>query len=129
MAQTLTFDTAEVEAYADMLIDSTGVAPAEARKVVAKGALNIKTDARKRRSGSKHFPKLDRAIDYDTQDTPGGGWAEIGPNHDKPQGNLGHIPEDGALRTAPEPYMRPAAETELPKFEKAMEALALKPFA
>jgi hypothetical protein len=128
MAQSLRFDTAEVEAYADMLVDSAGVDPEAARKVVAKGALNIKTDARKRRSRSKYFPKLARAITYDSHPTPGGGWAEVGPDHAKPQGNLGHIPEYGSLKTAPEPYMRPAAETELPKFEKAMEALALKGF-
>lgn len=126
MTQSLRFDVAEVEAYADMLVDSAGVAPAEARKVVAKGALNIKTDARRRREGSKYFPALGRAITYDSHETPGGGWAEVGPDHAKRQGEMGHIPEYGSLKTAPEPYMRPAAEAELPKFEKAMEALALK---
>jgi hypothetical protein len=126
MAQSLKFDTSEVEAYADLLVDSAGVAPKEARKVVAKGALNVKTDARRRRSGSKHFPRLPTAITYDSHETPGGGWAEVGPDHAKPQGELGHIPEYGALKTAPEPYMRPAAEREMPRFEKAMEALAVK---
>lgn len=126
MAQSLRFDTAEVEGWADLLVDSAGVAPKEARKVVAKGALNVKTDARRRRSGSRHFPRLARAITYESHDTPGGGWAEVGPEHGKPQGNLGHIMEHGSLKTAPEPYMRPAAERELPRFEKAMEALAVK---
>jgi hypothetical protein len=126
MSQSLKFDTSEVEAYADMLVDAAGVAPKESRKVVAKGALNIKTDARRRRGGSKFFPRLAAAITYDSHETPGGGWAEVGPDHAKRQGNLGHIMEYGSLKTAPEPYMRPAAEREMPRFEKAMEALALK---
>lgn len=126
MAQSLKFDTAEVEAWADQVVDSAGVAPKEARKVVAKGLLNIKTDARRRRQGSKHFPRLAAAITYDSHETPGGGWGEVGPDHAKPQGELGFIPENGSLKTAPKPYMRPAAERELPRFEKAMEALAVK---
>jgi len=126
MPQSLKFDTVEVAKYADMLVDAAGVAPAEARKAVAKGALNIKTDARRRRSGSKYLPRLAAAITYESQATRTGGWAEVGPEHGKAQGNLGHIPESGTLKNAPEPYMRPAAEAELPRFERAMEAAAAK---
>lgn len=103
-----------------------GVAPVEVRKVVEKGAFNIKNDARQRRSGSRYFPRLASAITYDSGQTPTGSWAEVGPDIERPQGNLGHIPEYGALRTPPEPYMAPAADAELPKFERAMEDLAAK---
>lgn len=127
MSQSLKFDNAEVAGYADMLVDAAGAAPAESRKVVAKGALNIKTDARRRRSGSRHLPGLASAITYEAQATPTGGWAEVGPEHGKRQGTLGHIPEFGTPTNAPEPYMRPAAEAERPRFEKAMEDLAVKP--
>jgi hypothetical protein len=105
---------------------AANVAPADSRAVVAKGALNIKNDARRRRTGSEYFPKLRAAITYESQATPTGGWADVGPEHGKPQGNMGHIPEYGALKTPPEPYMAPAAAAELPRFEKAMQDLAAK---
>lgn len=126
MSKSLKFDVDEVAKFGDLVVSAAGVAPAEARKVVAKGALDIKNDARRRRSGSQHFPRLPAAITYESHVTATGGWADIGPDHDKPQGNLGHIPEYGSLKTAARPYMRPAAEAELPKFERAMEALAVK---
>lgn len=126
MAQTLKFDTSELADVADLLVKAPGVAVREARKVVAKGALNIKTDARRRVSGSTYFPRLAAAITYDSHDTPTGAWAEVGPDHAKPQGELGFIRELGTLKSAPEPYMAPAGEAEKPKFEKAMEDLAVK---
>lgn len=126
MAQSLRFDSAELAEWGDLVVDAAGVAPAEARKIVARGAFNIKKDARQRREGSQYFPALKNAITYDSHVTPAGGWAEIGPDIDKPQGNMGHIPEYGALRTPAEPYMRPAAEAELPRFIEAMEDLAVR---
>lgn len=126
MAQTLKFDTSELADYADLLIEAPGVAVKDARQVVAKGLLNIKTDARRRRSGSKYFPALERAITYESQATPTGATGEVGPDHGKPQGEMGHIPEYGSLKTPAEPYMRPAAEAELPRFEKSMADLAVE---
>lgn len=119
-------DAHELDVLAHDLDRAAGVAPKEARKVVAKGALNIKTDARRRRSGSKYLPALVQAITYESHETPAGGWAEVGPEHGKRQGNLGHIPENGTLTNAPEPYMAPAAAAEQPRFEKAMQDLAVK---
>lgn len=125
-SQRLKFDTAEVAEVADMLVHAAGVAPAEARKVVAKGALNIKNDARRRLAGHPHLRRLPAAITYDSHETPTGGWAEIGPDHDRPQGALGNIPEYGTRKNAPLPYMRPSGEAELPRFERAMGDLAEK---
>jgi hypothetical protein len=119
-------ESPELRKLAFDLDRAANVAPAESRKVVAKGALNIKNDARRRRTGSEYFPRLRYAITYESQATPAGGWADVGPEHGKPQGNMGHIPEYGALKTPAEPYMAPAAAAELPRFEKAMEALAAK---
>jgi hypothetical protein len=119
-------DAHELDVLAQDLDRAAGVAPKDARKVLAKGALNIKTDARRRRSGSKYLPRLAAAITYDSHETPSGGWAEVGPEHGKPQGNLGHIPENGTPTSAPEPYMAPAAAAEQPKFERAMQDLAVK---
>lgn len=125
-SQRLRFDTAEVAEVADLLVHAAGVAPVEARKVVAKGALNIKTDARRRVSGHRHLPRYPAAITYDSHQTPTGGWAEIGPEKDRPQGALGNVLEYGGVREAPLPHMRPAAEAELPRFERAMADLGEK---
>ena len=122
----LKFDTSEVREFAAVLDRAAGVAPVEARKVVARGALNVKRDAQHRVSGSQHFPKLARAFSYDSHETPAGGWAEIGPDAARPQGNLGFIPEYGSLRTAPRPYMLPAGQAEQPRFEKALQDLAAR---
>lgn len=120
------FESSDLPKLAFDLDEAARVAPAESRKVVAKGLLNIKADARRRREGSKYFPRLPYAITYETGMTPTGAWGEVGPDHAKPQGNLGHIPEYGSLRTPAEPYMAPAADAELPRFERAMQDLAEK---
>lgn len=135
MARRLNFDAAEVAAWADILVDAADAAQGESRKVVAKGALNIKTDARRRVSGIAHAPMYPYTITYDSHETPTGAWAEIGPDKEKhvgggphhTPGNLGGFFEFGSPRSAPIPHMRPAAEAELPRFQKAMEAIAAKP--
>lgn len=125
-SRSLTFDTAEVAAVADILVHAADVATTEARKVVAKGALNIKTDARRRVSGLAHIPSYPNSITYDTVELASSATAEIGPDKSKRQGSLGNILEYGSPKRAPIPHMLPAAETELPKFEAAMNALAVK---
>jgi hypothetical protein len=110
------------------------IAPVEARKVVAKGAFNIKKDAQGRVAGIAHAPLYGRTITYDSHETPAGGWAEIGPDKEKQvgggkhhtPGNLGHLFEFGGPRNAPIPHMAPAARAEEPKFAKAMEDLAIR---
>ena len=47
------------------------IAPAEARKVVQRGCLNVKTDWRRRWSGYPHAPRLPYAIGYDTKQLGG----------------------------------------------------------
>lgn len=126
MAGSLRFDTSEVEKLGHLLEQAPGAAVEDARKAVAKGLLNIKVDGKRRISGSKHFKRVAAAITYETHLTPAGAWGEVGPDHDHPQGNLGWIPELGSLKTAPEPYMAPAGQAEAPRFEKAMQDLAVK---
>lgn len=120
------FDDREVRLLSQDLMAAAAAAPKETRAIVQKGALNIKTDARRRRAGSAHFPRLASAITYDTDSSPLGASAEIGPEQDRPQGNLAHIPEYGSLNTPAQPYMAPAADAEVPKFEQAMTALAAR---
>lgn len=120
------FDTHEITVFADAINKASRVAPAEAAKVVFVGALNIKKDARKRISGHRRYKRLPWSIDFDTYRSLKGPSAEIGPNHSKGQGALGNIPEYGSPTSAPIPFMGPAGEAEQPKFERAMEDLAIK---
>jgi hypothetical protein len=120
------FDTHEVTVLADAITKASAPARADVEAVVFRGAIQIKKDAQRRISGHKRWRRLKYAIDFDTYFSLKGPAAEIGPNHGKPQGNLGHIPENGGLHSAPIPYMRPAADAEAPKFAAAMEALAVK---
>lgn len=120
------FDTHEVTVLADAITKASEVAPAEAQKVVFVGALNIKKDAARRIRGHRRYKRLPWSIDFDTYRSLKGPAAEIGPNHSKGQGALGNIPEYGTPTSPPIPYMRPAADAEQPRFEKAMEDLAVK---
>jgi hypothetical protein len=101
MSGSLNFDASEVAKLGDILVSAAGVAPAEARKSLAKGLLNIKVDSRRRISSSRHFRRVAAAITYESHETPTGGWGEVGPDHDHPQGELAFIPELGSLKTRP----------------------------
>jgi hypothetical protein len=134
MSDRLRFDTSEVNDLIVTLNSAGPIARDEARKVVAKGALNIKTGAQRRVTGLAHAPNYPRSITYDTQDRPSGPSADIGPDKQKTvgggpyrtPGNLGAILEFGTSKNSPHPHMLPAAEEELPRFVTAMEALAVK---
>ncbi|WP_329013221.1 hypothetical protein OG271_04010 [Micromonospora rifamycinica] len=119
-------ETGELKRLAVHLEEAAGVAPVEVRKVVQKGALNIKNDARRRVQGLRHAPAYPYAITYDSTETPGGAWADIGPDKDKRQGALGNILEYGTVKNAPIPHMGPAGDAERPRFERALEDLAVR---
>lgn len=98
----------------------------EARKVLVRGALNIKNDARKRASGIGHAPNYPRTIGYDMHWSGDAGWAEIGPRKDyvvgggphRTPGNLGNILEYGNSRTPARPHLGPALDAEVLNFER-----------
>lgn len=96
----------------------------EVDKVVAKGALNIKSDWSRRWSGHPHFPALARSVTYDQFHTPWTSSAEIGPDKGKPQGALGNVIEFGTEHNAPIPGGLPALDAEAPKFERSLADLA-----
>lgn len=120
------FDTHEIVALVDSINKASRITQVEGEKVLFKGAMNIKRDAARRIAGHPRWRRVGPSIDFDMFRSRRGPSAEIGPNHSKPQGNLGHIPEYGTLTSAPIPYMRPAAEAEQPRFERAVEDLAVK---
>jgi hypothetical protein len=100
--------------------------PGEAEKVVAKGALNIKTGAQRRIGRPAHAPAYGSSITYDMRTDMGGPAAEIGPDKSRRQGALGNLLEYGSVNNSPIPHIRPSVDEELPRFEKAMEDLAEK---
>lgn len=126
MADEARFDAHEITGVVDAIGKATRVSLAEVTSVVAKGALNIKTDAAQRISGLKHAPAYPRSIGYDMYVTMTGPSAIIGPDKDKPQGALGNLLEYGSVKNAPRPHLAPAAEAEEPKFAAALEAAMVK---
>lgn len=100
---------------------------AETRKVVSKGLLNIKQDARGRISGLAHAPAYPYSISYETAVVHGTTvYGDVGPDKERRQGALGNILEFGTLKNPPHPHMGPAGEAEEPKFADAMEELVAK---
>lgn len=122
----MNIDTSELKKLEYDFAEAVRMAPAESRKVVQKAALNIKTDAQRRVGGLRHAPAYPRAISYDTRETANGPEAEIGPDKNRRQGALGNLIEFGSVHNAPRPHMIPAAEAEMPRFERFMEDLSVR---
>lgn len=120
------FDHRELDRFAVHLDRTVSAAPDEAAKVVEKGALNIKKDAQRRVGFLRHAPAYPSAIGYDTFRSLRGPAAEIGPDKNKRQGALGNLIEYGSVHNPPRPHMTPAAESEMPRFERAMTDLAAR---
>lgn len=126
---TIRFDDHELVALTKDLDRAAAIAPAEAAKVVTKGAVNIKNDARRRISGLAHAPAYPYSITFDDVHVSKV-WVQtvIGPDKNKRQGALGNVLEYGTRKNPPRPHMGPAGEAEEPKFARAMEDLAVKAF-
>lgn len=121
------FDGHELAALTRDLEKAAAIAPEEAAKVVAKGAVNIKKDARRRVSGLAHAPAYPYSIGFDpVQVTRTQAYTSIGPDKDRRQGPLGNILEYGSPKRPPVPHLGPAAEAEEPRFAKAADELAAK---
>lgn len=90
----------------------------EARAVVARGALNIKNDARDRAPHGPHTPAYAASITYDLGDTVSEIRAAIGPDKNRPQGPLGNIFELGSPGRPPQPHLMPALDAEEPRFRE-----------
>ncbi len=119
-------DTTGLEPLLVVLDSAHADTPREAKRIVAKAAVNVKKDARKRASGLRHAPLYPRSIGYDEVDTALGPAADVGPDKDRPQGALGNILEYGTTNNPPRPHMGPAVAAELPRMEKAAADLAAR---
>ena len=103
--------------------------PPEARKVVSKGSLNIKSATRRRWRGIAHAPRLPLSVSYDMTESAGYISSEIGPV-DGPalQGFLGGIIELGTPHSPPVPGLLPSLAEEEPRFAAACDELLAKAF-
>lgn len=118
---TATFDFSEVDAFAAALDAAAAAIPAAGAAVVAKGALNIKTDAKANLGQHRTLWRLPGAITYDIETVGGVTMAEIGPDQDI--SGLGMGTEMGSVHHAPMPFLHPAFDAEVPRFEVAADAL------
>ena len=114
-------DFSELRALSASIGRASADIVAAARKVVSKGALNIKKDTQAQLDGHGWWTGLARTVNYELV----GLSAEVGFD-DKGQGELAGIHEFGSSKRGPHPTLYPAADREAPKFEKAIADVAAK---
>lgn len=116
--------------FAADLIKSAAKAVVETRAVVAKGAMNIKTEAKAnvQKTAPRRNAHAHSAITYDTSIKPTRVEAEIGYDKDRKPGRLGNLLEfgGGGDHSPPHRDLGLALEAEEPRFESAISALAAR---
>ena len=117
----MSFDDREIRELSVSLGRVPAAMVAEAAAIVAKGSVNIKTDARSRVSDHPTWKRLESTITFEQV----GLTSTIG-YEDRGQGELAGIAEFGSALHAPHPALIPAANAEAPKFTAAMGAAAAK---
>lgn len=102
-------------------------APAETVKVVSRGSLQIKKAWQRRWKGHPHISHLPYTINYDIKSAWHTVSGEIGPDRDRGgQAPLAGIIEYGSPTSPPMPGGLPSLAEEAPRFEKALEDMAVK---
>lgn len=120
-------DFSELEQWTDVLQAAPQIIDVEARAVVSKGCLNIKTEARDNAPRGPHLPYYADSINYDTWVTASGEIVgEVGPAQGRRQWGLGNLLEYGSAHNPPHPHLEPALDHEAPRFVAAAQALAVK---
>ncbi len=97
-----------------------------AKKIVGRGSLNIKRDAKRIIREASHrgyLPHYPRSISYEVKVSGTIVSSEIGPDSAKLQGGLGRILEEGTVNNAPIPHLAPALDAEEHIFYGYMEEL------
>jgi len=122
--------TSGFDEWEDTLDSLPERAAREFRKVVSKGALNIKTEWRATWEASKrfptHIPYLVQGIGYDVDEDVWLFSAEIGVSARNRQQHIAHLLEYGSIHNAPIPGGQMALDAEQPRFVEAVEALGEK---
>ena len=115
------FDMSEVNELAQELVKSEAKVRDEGKRIVKRGAMNVKRTARQMilaSAGSRHPKWYPSSIDFDLDDD--GLVAEVGPRLGKKQAFLGKILEYGTATNPPHPHMNPAADEEEPRMQDAV---------
>lgn len=126
MADGMTVDASEIQALARDIDSASGRILPEMRKVVSKGALNVKNAMQKDLAASAHFRGIARSVNYDMAGNDHFSEAEIGPSSEPGSpGNLANIAYFGGVRgggTVRDP--REPLEEEAESFFEHVERLA-----
>jgi hypothetical protein len=116
------------ETLAARLLAAAAAAPAAVQAVVAKGALNVKTESKRNvlASAPVQNAHAHNAITYDTTVRAAVISAEIGYDKDRNGGALGNLLEFGGGRDFSPPHrdLGRALDAEEPRFEAEMDAVA-----
>lgn len=125
---TATIDASQVSAFAAELRAARPVFGSEAEGVVAKGAQNVKKDAKATLLAAlgspTTLPRLAGAISYDITTGAGVIGAEIGP--DQAISGLGVGVEFGSAHHSPIPFLHPALDREMNNFIRSAAAVVVK---
>jgi len=118
-------DVTELLALAGELTAAGRTVTAQARAVVAKGAVNVKRDWRAGAAGTAgtHAPAYPASITYDLTTSRGAVEAVIGPDKGRPQGALGNLLEFGSANNPPHLDGLRALLAEQPRFVEAMSRI------
>jgi hypothetical protein len=108
----------QVDKLADDLEAVAAKAAPAVKKVVEKGAVNIKTGMRQDATGHPKYKYFPRSISYDITD--GGMGAEIGPDKDLIMGDLGNLLYFGSSNNAPVLDINAPLHKEEPRFADAL---------
>ncbi len=117
-------DTSEVDDLARDIEREARLMPDEAARIVKRGAVKVKADARRNASGHSRAPRLAYSIGFDVEGD--GLEAVIGPDKDSGSGPLATFYEYGSANDAPQPFLAPALDEEAPRFEKALRDAMLE---
>lgn len=122
----MTDGTAELRELAENLGKIAGSAVKDVDEVAKKGAMNIKKEMAYSASWSEHFKGLAGAISFDSAYRPGAVRYEIGPDKNRPGGAIGNVAYFGTSRGGGTLDIEQPLNSEGPRFQSALEALAAK---
>lgn len=117
-------DTRELDQWADALRAAGDDALKQSERMVSKGSLNVKNDARELAPHGPHTPSYRSSISYDITTGEDRVEGEIGPDKNRRQGALGNLFEYGTVDTPAIPHLNPALDAEEPRFYEAAKQLA-----
>jgi hypothetical protein len=118
----ISIDTSQLDELADDLVEVPEETRPKFRKVVERGALNVKNDLRAEAEGGQSYRHFPRSISYDMV---GEFAAEIGPDKDRIQGALGNLLYFGSSKNAPVlPPIEGALDRETPRMMDAIGDVA-----